>query len=75
MSHTINGARRAIAPLFITQQRKASEFLADQDRIATIKGDWLYQMGSEQVKCRLLTEAGYKPLCATATTPHNSIPA
>lgn len=67
MAHTIPGGRPAIAPLFITQQRKLSDFLADQNRIATIKADWLYQMGSRETRLRLLRDHGFTPALETAS--------
>lgn len=49
-------------PIFVTQQRKLREFLEDQDRIATIKADWLYRMGSQETRARLVRQAGFTPV-------------
>lgn len=61
MAHQ-NQPGAAAPPLFITQQRKVRDFLADQDRLATIKADWLYRMGSDETKERLLRAAGFTPV-------------
>lgn len=50
-------------PLFVTQRRRLREFLADQERIATIKADWLYSFCGEAGRRKLLIQAG---LTATA---------
>lgn len=62
MSHTLPSRGTARAPVFVTQQRRVRDFLADQDRLATIKSDWLYQMGSNDTRARLLQEHGFTPV-------------
>lgn len=42
------------APVFITQRRRVREFIADQQRIATIKSDWLYSFCGEAGRRKLL---------------------
>lgn len=51
----------ASAPMFVTQQRPLRDFLADQDRLATIHADWLYQIASPAGKVRLLQQHGFAP--------------
>lgn len=62
MAQQNQAAGTAASPLFITQQRKVRDFLEDQDRLATIKADWLYRIGSDETKVRLLRAAGFTPV-------------
>lgn len=64
MAHTLPGATGAVQPIFVTQQRKVRDFLADQDKLATIKSDWLYQIGSAETRERLLRAQGFTPVRA-----------
>lgn len=50
------------APIFVTQQRKLRDFLDDQDRLATIKSDWLYRMADTRTRARILSEHGFTPV-------------
>lgn len=60
MANSNQGA--TCAPLFVTQQRRLRDFLADQDRLATIKADWLYRLVGTEARARILRGHGFTPV-------------
>lgn len=55
-------AGHVAAPVFITQQRKLRDFLADQDRLASIRSDWLYKLVGTEAREQLLRANGFTPV-------------
>lgn len=60
--HTVPVAAAARAPIYITQQRKVRDFIADQERLAAIKGDWLYRLASPEARARIVRSHGFTPV-------------
>lgn len=55
------GLGRPLPRVYITMQCKVRDFIADQERIATLKCDWLYKLCSPEGRAKLLIEAGFTP--------------
>lgn len=65
MARPQTDGQQARSPVFVTQQRRVREFIADQCRLATIKADWLYRIGAEDARVRL-HQHGFTPIRATS---------
>lgn len=53
---------RPLPGVYIAMHCKLRDFLADQQRIATIKCDWLYKLCGPQGRAKMIADAGFTPV-------------
>lgn len=68
-------AHISTSPAFVTQHRQLRDFLADQDRLAAIKSDWLYRLVDVPTRARILRSHGFTPVIGRDLPQRRSQPA
>jgi hypothetical protein len=51
--------------VYIVMECKLRDFIADQNRIAHLKCDWLYKLCSPHGRAKMIREAGFTPVMPT----------